>query len=162
MNAEDWIRRLALAPHPEGGWYRRYYTSTNHQHYPSHNATRPSASAIYYLLKAGEFSAFHKIKSDEIWHYYTGTTQLRIYVLTSNGNLEIRQLGTENGALPQQVIPAKTFFAVELSGISAADYALVGCTVSPGFDFADFELGDKADLQARYPQHAGLLDKLCI
>lgn len=100
------------------------------------------STAIYFLLKKGDISAFHKIKSDEIWHFYEGQ-RLEIYYLDRNGNLETILLGNnpDEGEVFQAVVPADCWFASKVSKCS--EFALVGCTVAPGFDFQDFEMADR-------------------
>lgn len=162
--AEYWIKQLALEKHPEGGYFKETYRSEEkHIHNGSedfpHN--RSYATGIYFLLQKNEFSAFHKIRSDEMWHFYQGTTLL-IYVISPEGNLSTIQLGQdpEKGEVLQAVVPANHWFASELK--SKNGYALVGCTVAPGFDFQDFELANARTLAQKYARHSGLIRRLCI
>ena len=158
-----WIEQLELLPHPEGGYYKEMYRS---------NVVLPKASlpkaftgdrnvctGIYYLLEAGDFSAFHRIASDEMWHFYAGEA-LEIFELTSAGELRIHQLGNDpsRGQSLQLVIPAGNWFASRPA--IATSYSLVGCTVSPGFDFADFEMAERENLRAQFPEHHGIFDEL--
>ncbi|MEN9847275.1 MAG: hypothetical protein RL368_15 [Pseudomonadota bacterium] len=155
-----WITELGLEPHPEGGFYRRSYTA-NCRALPENFASeRPVASAIYYLLPATQFSALHRIKSDELWHFYTGGG-LSIYVITPEGELKILRLGLDLARCeqPQQLVPAGCWFGAR---VAHGEYVLVGCTVAPAFDFADFELGKRAELLATYPQHADIIERLTI
>jgi len=143
MHAHDWIARLALAPHPEGGFYREVYRADDvipaQALPPRFPGDRSVATSIYYLLEAGNFSAFHRIRSDEIWHFYAGGP-LELH-LVSEGNTRTVRLGLEADPdmAPQVVIPHGVWFAAE--PCSTSEYSLVGCTVSPGFDFKDFEFG---------------------
>lgn len=153
-----WIAALGLEPHPEGGFYRRNYTAECCVSPENFAAERPVASAIYYLLPATQFSALHRIKSDELWHFYAGGG-LKIYVITPEGELKILRLGLDlvQGEQPQQLVPAGYWFG---ASVAQGEYVLVGCTVAPAFDFADFELGKRAELLAAYPQHTALIEFL--
>jgi len=162
-SSDEWIRLLDLKPHPEGGYYRETYRSperTDTCCLPSgFKGCRSIATAIYYLLRAGEISAFHRIRSDEIWHHYAGEP-LELHMLLEDGEYTIVKLGMElsKGELPQLVIPAYTWFGASTpDGVS---YSLVGCTVAPGFDFRDFELGQEDDLLRRFPQHTRAISML--
>lgn len=152
-----------MKPHPEGGYFREVYRSeavvagASLPECFGGNA-RSLSTAIYFLLETGNFSAFHRIKSDELWHHYEGVS-LEVVVIHPNGELEVLLVGKNlpMGERPLQVVPAGCWFA---SRVVADGYALVGCTVSPGFDFADFELANREALTARYPQHAALIAEL--
>jgi predicted cupin superfamily sugar epimerase len=159
QTAQDWVRHLGLAAHPEGGYYREVYRSPLPAAAPWTAEPRSVATAIYFLLEAGQFSAFHRIRSDEIWHFYAGDT-LVIEGIHPDGRRQSWRLGTDiaSGALPQCIVPAGVWFGATLAGEGA--YALVGCTVSPGFDFADFELADCGDLLARFPEHEEVILRL--
>jgi predicted cupin superfamily sugar epimerase len=160
--ASHWISTLELAPHPEGGFFRETYRSADTlpgEVLPARfGGERDLCTAILYLLQHPDFSAFHRITSDEIWHHYTGG-DLRLHVLDKNGRHEEILVGTGGpGARPQAVVPADCWFASE--PVAADSYSLVGCTVAPGFDFADFELGARGELCARWPQHKDLIERL--
>jgi hypothetical protein len=135
------IEKYQLLPHPEGGWYKETYKSSETiaaAALPKRFAgDRSFSTAIYFLLERGNFSAFHKIKSDECWHFYAGDP-LEVFVLQHDGRLEIITLGNDilNGQQFQYVVPANCWFASRPA--SQSDYCFVGCTVAPGFDFADF------------------------
>lgn len=158
------IKKYDLQAHPEGGWYKETYRSSGQ--IPSNalpagfSGDRPFSTAIYFLLEAGNFSAFHRIKSDECWHFYAGDPLL-VYVIFPNGTLEIIRLGNHfsNEELFQYVVPANCWFAS--CPAPESRFSLVGCTVSPGFDFADFELADAVTLSQIYPQHKAIISKLC-
>ncbi len=148
------VNHLHLEPHPEGGYYAETYRSGLQVH--TSVGLRSASTAIYFLLTDGNFSAFHRIKSDECWHHYEGDT-VNIHVLHPNGGYELIKLGkdVEAGELQQAVVPAEAWFASESTG--QLGYALVGCTVAPGFDFADFELAHAASLSKDFPQHNNLI-----
>jgi hypothetical protein len=139
---EELISALGLTPHPEGGWFRETYRSA-------------MSSSIYYLLGKGQFSAIHRIASDEIWHFHEGGN-LRIVAIAPDGNKHEWILGkASESAMPQVVVPAGWWFAAELTAESgnAGDYALAGCAVSPAFEYKDFELGGREQLLKAYPAH---------
>ena len=156
------VRDLALLPHPEGGYYRETYRSVGRIDVlpPPFSGSRSYSTAIYFLLEAGQYSAFHRIASDECWHFYQGTP-LHIYVIHPAGHLETILLGNDpaSGAVFQAVVPAGCWFASRPA--LAQGYSLVGCTVAPGFDFVDFEMGEKEMLLVAYPQHEALIRELC-
>ena len=164
MNAEDYIHHLNLHPHPEGGFYRQTYQSAEcivGTDLPVRfSGKRPISTCIYYLLEKGDFSSFHRIKSDECWHFYAGGS-LEIHVINSKGDYQTGKLGNKlwHGEVFQYIVSAMAWFAVEPS--STTSFALAGCTVAPGFDFNDFELGRKKNLVEIFPQHALLIERLC-
>ena len=160
MSAAKWTTALGLEPHPEGGFYRRSYTANCRVSPEYFAAARPIASAIYYLLPAAQFSALHRIQSDELWHFYAGGG-LNISVITPKGELKILRLGLDlaRGEQPQQLVPAGCWFG---ASVAHGEYVLVGCTVAPAFDFADFELGKRTELLAMYPQHAEIIEQLTL
>ena len=158
------IQKYNLQPHPEGGWYKQTYKSNEEitaDALPERfGANRAFSTAIYFLLKKGNFSAFHCIKSDECWHFYAGDPLL-IYVIEQNGELKVILLGNdlEKGQSFQYVVPANCWFASRPAPES--EYCFVGCTVSPGFEFEDFELADGTALSVMYPQHKTIIKELC-
>jgi uncharacterized protein len=160
--ADYWISRLRLTRHPEGGYFRRIYEATekiDKAHLPDrYNGPRVFSTAIYYLLPGHEFSAFHRLKSDELWHYYQGSP-LTLYVLHSSGLLEKNKLGPnfDKGETFQISIDAGDWFAAAVEDHEA--YTLAGCTVAPGFDFDDFELGRRVELVHQFPDHAGIINR---
>lgn len=164
LTTELLIQQYNLLPHPEGGWYKETYKSSESIEADAlperFDHTRVFSTAIYFLLEQGNFSAFHRIKSDECWHFYAGQT-LQVFVIQQNGELEIIDLGNNitEGQVFQYVVPANCWFASRPS--KEGDFCFVGCTVSPGFDFADFELADAKALSAIYPQHAKIINELC-
>lgn len=164
MTAEQLIDHLHLQPHPEGGFYKEVYRSegmiAERCLQPTFDGSRHFATSIYYLLQSGDFSAFHRIRSDEIWHFYAGGN-LSLHLIDQQGNYQQYTLGNtpENGAQFQVVMPAGVWFAAEPATGTA--FTLAGCTVSPGFDFRDFEMADKRKLQEQYPLHREIIDRLC-
>jgi uncharacterized protein len=160
--ADYWINHLHLSQHVEGGSYKRIYQSSLDilkENLPEDFAgNRPTCTHIYFLLQKNEFAAFHKIKSDELWHFYAGES-LIIYEIEPDGNLKEHYLGADplQGQSLFTVVSANNWFASAPAGNSA--YSLVGCTVSPGFDFEDFELAKKEELIKLFPQHKNLIHK---
>ncbi|MBX2897163.1 MAG: cupin domain-containing protein [Cyclobacteriaceae bacterium] len=159
---EFWIEHLSLLPHPEGGFYKETYRSPeeldHRQLPPRYKGARNFSTAIYFLLRAQDRSVFHRIQSDELWHFYAGTTLL-IYVLTSDG-LKIHRLGADplQGDALQVLIPAGCWFGAIVE--KPDSYALCGCTVAPGFDFADFEMAERDELLKAFPDQEDIIMKL--
>ena len=154
---EEVIRRLALAPHPEGGFFRETFRAVPRP--DARSGARSATTAIYFLLSSGEFSAFHEVRgADEIWHHYLGDA-VEIHTLASDGTYAMRVLGGDiaAGEEPQLVVSAGTLQAAAPRG---AGYALCGCTVAPGFEFADFAMPPRADLIRRFPAHADVIRRL--
>jgi len=163
QSVEHLITALSLTPHPEGGYYRQTYRaggviplSALPQGY---SGSRAFSTAIYFLLAGDDFSAFHRIRSDEIWHFYLGST-LAIHAIHPDGAYEIVRLGADlaAGEVFQAVVPGGCWFGARLH--YPQSYALVGCTVAPGFDFDDFELADRQQMIQTYPQHAEIISRL--
>lgn len=161
--AAYWIKHLQLTQHIEGGWYNEVYRSAlafqKEQLPASFNDKRNCCTHIYFLLGKHGFSAFHRIKSDELWHFYAGDP-LVVYEIERSGELIEHSLGNdiEKGQSLFCVIKAGNWFASKVAG--DGEYGLVGCTVSPGFDFNDFELAEKNNLIKDYPHHADLISRL--
>ena len=132
MTAEEVIAALGLSPHPEGGWFRETY-----RHAPPAGG-RGAGTAIYYLLRAGERSAWHRVAdADEIWHWYAGAP-LALDIAEDGARPRSVVLGPSltEGERPQRLVPANVWQAAR----SLGDWTLVGCTVTPAFDFAAFEM----------------------
>lgn len=163
-SATDYIQQLQLEPHPEGGYYSRTYASeeliSGNALPQRFGADRLISTAIYFLLDGKNFSAFHRIKSDELWHFYAGDG-LQIYVIHPDGRGEILKLGNDlsNGFSFQHVVKAGCWFASK--PITENGFSFAGCTVAPGFDFADFELAEKDELLKLYPQHNQWISRFC-
>jgi predicted cupin superfamily sugar epimerase len=155
-DADYWIRVLQLNRHIEGGSFREVYRSNLELPReilpPDFKGPCVASTSIYFLLEKNQYSAFHRICSDEVWHFYAGHS-LRIYEIEASGNLLIHKLGNnpEQGETFQCIIKAGNWFAAKVA--DGGDFTLAGCTVSPGFDFRDFELADGALLAAEFPQH---------
>lgn len=162
-SAAYWKEKLGLTGHVEGGAFKEVYRSAmtipQNALTGGHKGDRAASTGIYFLLEYGEFSSFHRIASDELWHFYDGCV-LCVYEIKPSGELVKHLLGKDidSGERPQLVIPAGSWFGsrVEQEG----GYTLCGCTVAPGFDFADFELADRQTLTNQYPQHEEIIRSL--
>lgn len=157
------VKKFDLLPHPEGGFYKEVYRSegviAQSQLGHQFSGNRNYCTSIYFLLTSANFSGFHRIKQDEVWHFYQGSP-LQIHVIHPNGNYELHRIGFDlaQNLTPQFVVPAGAWFASCVENEN--DFSLVGCTVAPGFDFDDFELAKKNELIAEYPQHANIITQL--
>lgn len=153
QNADYWITQLGLLAHPEGGYYKETYRSSeiiSATALPDRfGGDRYFSTAIYFLLRSEDRSVFHRIKSDELWHFHQGSTLL-IYVLTDH-EMKIFKLGSdpEKGESLQVVIPANCWFGAHVEQQNS--FSLCGCTVAPGFDFRDFEMAERNELIKKYP-----------
>ena len=162
-DAAYWIDQLQLTAHVEGGAFREVYRSAltiPRKCLPLFfQGDRPASTSIYFLLEKGQFSAFHRIAADECWHFYFGDS-LEIFEIDHSGLLTTHRLGSRinEGESFQTVIHGGSWFAS--APAEGSEYALVGCTVAPGFDFADFELAEQKKLMNSYPQHADLIRRL--
>ena len=160
---EDWISQLGLQPHPEGGWYQEVYRaaeSIDQLALPARfTGARAFSTAIYYLLGPGDFSALHRIRQDEVWHFYDGSP-LAIEAIHPSGEAKTLLLGRDPKAdtLPMAVVPAGSWFGARVT--DSEGYTLAGCTVAPGFDFDDFEMPSRDELLAKFPQHRELIESL--
>ena len=152
--AERLIAELRLAPHPEGGYFRETFRSPDRVVTPR-GTTRSALTTILFLLTGENFSAFHRLTSDEIWHFYRGDP-LTVEIIDTAGRHEQRTLGTDGPW--QTAVPSGAHFASHVE--NPLGYSLVGCDVAPGFEFSDFFLATRSVLTAQYPQHAGLIGKL--
>lgn len=167
MTVDEIVRTLALTPHPEGGFYKETYRAPlvlPHAAIGStHAGDRSASTAIHFLVPRGSFSALHRIASDEVWHFYGGAP-LEIVEIDPSGMLACTRLGNDlaAGERPQHVVPRGAWFGSRLlAGTEGrGDHALVGCTVAPGFDFADFELAERDALTQHFPQHRALIAAL--
>ena len=158
-----WVEKLRLEPHPEGGYFRQTYKSdlmVAREALPAGFAgDRAASTAIYFLLEGKNFSAFHRLRSDEVWHFYAGSP-LNVEVIEPSGSRAAILLGDdpEAGQMFQAVVRAGCWFASHVADWKS--WALVGCTVASGFEFEDFEMGKREELLRKYPQHRELIERL--
>jgi predicted cupin superfamily sugar epimerase len=164
-SAELYIDRLKLIPHPEGGYFREVYCSngkiTNDALPEYYSGDRSYSTSIYFLLVGDQKSHLHKLKSDEVWHFYDGST-IRLFVIDKKGSLSEILIGRniEEGEVLQYVIEKDQWFCAEVK--DKKSFSLIGCTVSPGFDFSDFELGSSEKLLNYFPLHKELIKKFTL
>ena len=162
-SAKAWIERLQLEAHPEGGYFRQTYKAElilpKTALPAAFSGARAASTAIYFLLEGTNFSAFHRLQSDEMWHFYAGQPLL-VHVIAADGSYSSILLGSDpdKGQILQAVVKAGCWFAPHVADWKS--YALVGCTVAPGFDFNDFEKGTREELVKKYPQHEEIITKL--
>lgn len=159
---KELIYRLKLTEHPEGGFYKETYRSDGEipkSALPENfSENRNYCTGIYFLLTSDTFSAFHRIQQDEMWHFYEGSS-LTIHIIDEKGNYSFQKLGLNlnNNETPQFTVPKKVWFAAKVN--EPGSYSFVGCTVSPGFNFDDFELAERGKLTTRFPIHKDLIKK---
>lgn len=154
------IDALGLVPHPERGYYVETYRASARVHPAAHVGERAASTAIYFLVSADQpATSLHRLKSDEVFHLYDGGP-LDILRLYPGGHWDVPRLGVhlEAGERPQIVVPAGVWFGTELA--PGASHCLIGCTVAPGFEFADFELAEGPELEARYPAAADRIRRI--
>ncbi len=162
-DAKFWIERLSLTPHPEGGYYRSTYASPvwiAQSALPlGFTGPRLASTAIYFLVDRTNFSAFHRLQSDEVWHFYAGSA-LAIHAIAPDGRASEILLGgdPESGESFQGVVKAGCWFGARVK--DSQSFALVGCTMAPGFDFEDFELATRTELTSLFPEHRALIEQL--
>jgi predicted cupin superfamily sugar epimerase len=156
-NADYWIEKLALEKHIEGGYYKQIYHSEKQcKEYNNRNL----ATCIFYLLSGNDYSAFHKINGDEIWHFFIGSS-LTIYIINeASSELKIEKIGSnlDKQENLQLVIQEGNWLAAEVNDKSS--FTLVGCTVIPGFDFKYFEMAKRNSLIYKYPRFKQIIEKL--
>lgn len=155
-SAQRIVQQLGLTSHPEGGWFRETYRAT--QSIDVNGQSRCASTGIYFLLESGQVSHLHRIDADELWHHYEGQC-LRIHVFDQQGyrSLLLGPFG-DGDAEPQHWVPAGAWFGAEV--VAAEGYALVGCTVAPGFEFDSFELATEGQLLAEWPEQAALIQRM--
>lgn len=164
LTVSELVERFQMLPHPEGGYYKEMYRSgelIKKESLPGRfSGDRNFSTAIYFLLEQGNFSAFHRIQSDECWHFYAGHS-LHVHVIHPDGQYELIRLGNDiaAGETFQAIVPAGCWFASETG--PGGLFSFVGCTVAPGFDFADFELAEADIVSAQFPFHNALIARLC-
>jgi uncharacterized protein len=157
------IEAFGLQPHPEGGFFKETYrakqTISKAALAGNFSGDRSYSTGIYYLLVEGKRSSLHRIKSDEMWHFYLGGP-LNLVQISPDGVVETITLGQEvhEGQKLQHVVPAGWWFGAYPD--KGSGYSFVGCTVAPGFDFSDFEMGRRADLLRMFPQAKEVVEKL--
>ena len=152
------IDLLQLQEHPEGGYYRETFRAFAEVTSTLHSEPRCASTAIYFLLPQQTFSAFHRVRADEIWHHYDGAP-LELHTIDEAGDYTLQLLGRNyaEGQRPQIVIPAGVWQAARPRG---SQPAFCGCTVAPGFDFTDFEMPTREELQVLFPKHRGVVHSL--
>ena len=161
--AEEIISILKLKSHPEGGYFKETYRSQteipNSCLPETYTGRRNFSTSIYFLLTSEMFSAFHRIKQDEIWHFYDGSP-LKLHIISNSGKYSCHHIGNDifNNEIPQLTVFGGNWFAAEV--IQKNSYSLIGCTVSPGFDFDDFELKAKKELVELFPEHKSIISRL--
>lgn len=164
-DAGYWIEKLGLSVHPEGGYWAQTYRSHEWIAGPClpdrFDGPRIFSSGIYYLLEGSQASVLHRIKSDELWHYYAGSS-LTLYAIDAAGALSEKKLGSDfdNMESFQVVVKAGCWFGAVVNDPSS--YSLVGCTVAPGFEFQDFETGSRKELLEQYPRHGSIIERLTL
>ncbi|WP_378176863.1 cupin domain-containing protein [Aquimarina sp. SS2-1] len=162
QKVKEIVNKLHLKPHPEGGFYKETYRSDGvipkEVLKGGFSGDRNYCTGIYFLPTSHNFSAFHRIKQDEMWHFYGGSS-LYVHVITTEGEYINHTVGMnlDQGETPQVVVPAGCWFASSVK--DAERYSFVGCTVSPGFDFEDFELAEKESLSDTYPEHKKIISQ---
>jgi hypothetical protein len=162
-DARHWIEKLRLEPHPEGGYFRQTYRSETviaREALPSgFTGARTVSTAIYFLLEGKNFSAFHRLRSDEVWHFYAGSP-VSVHVIEPDGKYSLITVGNDldAGEDLQAVVRAGCWFASHVADWKS--FAVVGCTVAPGFDFEDFEMGKRGELAVRFPEQRELIERL--
>ncbi|GAA0761539.1 cupin domain-containing protein [Psychroflexus lacisalsi] len=163
LTKEQLIKKLELEKHPEGGFFKETYRSKisiSGSSLPlEFDSDRNVSTCIYFMLASDEFSAFHKVNQDEAWHFYLGDSIL-LHMISPEGEYSQVSIGNDFGQneTPQFVVPAQHWFAAEIK--TEDSFALVGCTVAPGFDFDDFELAEPKELQQIFPQHKEIIQRL--
>ncbi|WP_449538704.1 cupin domain-containing protein [Ferdinandcohnia sp. Marseille-Q9671] len=159
-NAQYYISKLGLKPHPEGGFYKNTYASDVTIEVEQNRAkTRNLFTSIYFLLRFEDISHFHRLQSDELWYYHGGSS-LTVHIIDENGEYTEAKLGLnlDQGEVPQVLVPKHSIFG---SSVKEEDtFSLVGCMVSPGFDFEDFKLFTQDELLKEYPQYDAIIRKL--
>lgn len=156
--SKELVSAYGLEPHPEGGFFKETYRSAEKMTTRG-GVSRPISTGILFLLPEGQKSRLHRIKSDELWHFHLGGA-LRLTQISPEGKVEDFILGPDikKGHLLQHAVPARYWFGAEPE--PGSGFCFVGCTVAPGFDFADFDLGSRATLLARFPDARATILKL--
>ena len=152
-SASYWIDHLGLQSHPEGGYYAETYRAE------TADGKRAASTGIYFLLRSSDVSHFHRIDSDEMWHFYSGKA-MTVHMIDASGTYSALSIGNapDKGQVFQAVVPAGVWFGATVD--TEEGYALVGCTVAPGFEFEGFELADRDALLAAFPSHEKIIRRL--
>jgi uncharacterized protein len=160
---QQWVTKLDLLPHPEGGYFKQTFESgertSDNELSVNFEGQRKLYTSIYFLLSSKDVSHFHRLKSDELWYYHAGSP-LTVHVIHENGDYEEMKVGMnlDQGERPQILVKKNSIFGSSVMDKDTC--SLVGCMVSPGFEFQDFELFTQDELLAKYPQHKEIIEKL--
>ena len=159
-SSKYWIDKFELSKHPEGGYFKEIYRCnekiSSKELNNNFEGTRNLATSIYYLLESNDVSLFHRLISDEIWYYHYGSS-VTIHCFSPKGEYYTLLVGVETENL-QVIIPKETIFGVTVN--TENSYCLLGCVVTPGFDFSDFEMIERNYLLDKYPQEKEIILKL--
>ncbi len=163
QSADYWIKKLNLIEYPYGGYFKETYRSHETiapEGLPERfSGPRSISTAIYFLLKGYQKSGMRRLQADEVWHFHTGSS-LTLHNIDPNGRYSSVTLGSDadKGQVFQAVMRARHWFGFTVD--DPESYTLVGCTVAPGFDIADREMGNRVELLQEYPEHAALIERL--
>ncbi len=163
MNSEEIIENFKLEAHPEGGYFYENYRSSGKVNisnfWKGAKGFRSYSTGIYFLLDKNQFSAFHRIKQDEMWHFYAGSTLL-LHMINEEGNYKLVKIGNNiiEDNFFQYVVPSGTWFSSEVEDKNS--FSFCGCTVSPGFDFKDFEMPSRKKLLSKFPNQQKIITRL--
>lgn len=162
-SADFWIDHLGLEPHPEGGYFRETHRSPVTVHPPGFGGPRHLTTTIYFLLKAGQISQLHRLRAEEMWHFYTGSS-LTLHQLRSPNGYVTAQVGphAEHGHLFHTVVPSGVWFGATVDDARPGAFSLVACTCSPGFAFEDFTLANRDEMLEGFPAHADVIRMLTL
>ncbi|MGB0934241.1 MAG: cupin domain-containing protein [Lishizhenia sp.] len=157
MRINELIEKFNLNQHPEGGWYKEIYRSS--EKIDTQSGDRDLLTSIYFLLSSDNQSHFHKIESDEIWFYHEGSP-LSVHTISPEGEYKVLKVGLNlaKGEEPQVLVPKGTIFGSTVDQENS--YSFVSCAVAPGFDFQDFYLHTREELLTHYPEHASIINRL--
>jgi hypothetical protein len=158
QNADYWIGQLKMVSHPEGGFYKEVFRSRIEILKKNSTDLKQACSSIYYLLKSGDYSGFHRLASDEIWYFHKGEPLL-IYELTVSGFLITHELSDLKTGRLSIVIESGSWFAAAIP--SGNGFSLVSCAVAPGFNFDEFEMAKKDELILLFPEHRSIIELYC-
>lgn len=160
MIAQDWIEKLGLVAHPEGGYFKEVYRNPSTIQIMENGGKRNLATSIYFLLEGEQKSHFHQLESDELWYFHAGSAA-RIHIIEgTNYRTEIIGDNIDYGESLQILLPRRSLFAAEL--VDKSSYILLGCMVNPGFDFKDFRLVSKEELLPKFPDLKELIEAMTI